>query len=135
MRISDWSSDVCSSDLASCRPRWSSSSSKSTPLLPFASSEALELDGHRRAPRFGLAGKDPALGQLVVGQHVVDPHLHGALLAQRHAGGAVTGPARVGRDDAGPWRLAQNRDAGPGVAQARAAPNKTSLLTGHPSCA
>src|SRR3546814_4184613 len=79
---------------ASCRPRWSSSSSKSTPHLPFASSEALELDGHRRAPRFGLAGEDPALGQLVVGEHVVDPHLHGALLAQGHAGGAVAGLAR-----------------------------------------
>src|SRR3546814_11107197 len=75
---------------ASCRPRWSSSSSNSTPHLPFASSDALELDGHPLAPGFGVAGDDPTLGQIVVGEHVVDPHLHGALLAKALAGGAVT---------------------------------------------
>src|SRR5690606_41935773 len=45
----------------------------------------------------GLAGEDPPLLDLVVGQRVVDVHANRALDEPGHARGAAAGLARVGR--------------------------------------
>src|SRR3546814_11655211 len=116
MRISDWSSDVCSSDLSPTTPQRTTSPGPTMPIdwpvLLAALLSGLTGGLHCAAMCGGIATSFPAMGPRGDLSYVIEPNLGrvlGHVIAGAVAGALGRGPLPLARS---PWRGGGRRGGG-----------------------